>query len=97
MKDSKFVFDYVQLLCYKCHKLNHNCSRLYVDSHDSIKNRKARINPINKNDNKCFQYVVNVALNYEEIKKDLQIIAKIKPFINKYNQEEISFPSEKND
>ena len=34
-----------------------------------IKNKKATINPINKKDDKCFQYAVTVALNYEEIKK----------------------------
>ena len=33
-----------------------------------------------------------VALNFEEIKKDPQIITKIKPFINEYNWQEISFP-----
>ena len=30
----------------------------------------ATINPINKKDNKCFQYAVTVALNHEEMKKD---------------------------
>ena len=39
------------------------------------------IDPINKIDNKCFQYVVTVALNYDEIKRDLQNITKIKTFI----------------
>ena len=34
-------------------------------------------------------------LNYEEIKKDLQRITKIKNCINKYNWEEIHFPSKK--
>ena len=36
-------------------------------------------------------------LNHEEIKKDLQRITKIKPFVNKYNWEGIHFPSEKDD
>ena len=31
--------------------------------------KKATINPINKKDNKCFQYAVKVALNHEKIKK----------------------------
>ena len=35
--------------------------------------------------------------NHEEIKKDPQRITKIKAFINKYNWEEIHFPSEKDD
>ena len=33
------------------------------------KQQKKTINPINKKDNKCFQYAVTVALNYEEIKR----------------------------
>ena len=53
------------------------------------------INPINKKDNKCFQYAVAVTLNHEEIKKDPQRITKIKPFIKKYNWEGINFPSKK--
>ena len=55
-KGSKFVFDYVDLLYYKCHKSNLNRGRSYIDSQD--KNKKATINPINKKYNKCFQYVV---------------------------------------
>ena len=50
-----FVFDYVQLLYYKCYKIYPNHGRSYIDSPDSIKNKKAIINPINKKDNKCFQ------------------------------------------
>ena len=40
MKDSEFVFDYVHLLYYKCHKINPNCGGSYIDSHDRIKNKK---------------------------------------------------------
>ena len=49
MKVSEFVFDYVQLMHYKCHKIN-------INSPDWIKNRKPTTNPINKKENKCFQY-----------------------------------------
>ena len=94
MRGSEFVFDYVQLLYYKCHKINLNCGGSYIDSSDWIKNKKATINPINKKDNKCFQYAVTVALNYEGIKKHPQRITKNKPFINKYNWEGINYPSE---
>ena len=58
VKGSEFVFDYAQLLYYKCHKRNPNRDGSYVDSADRIKNKKATINPINKTDNKCFQYTV---------------------------------------
>ena len=70
------------------YKTNPNCGGSHIDSPDWIKSRKATINPINKKDNKCIQYSVTVALNYEEIKKDLQRKAKIKPFVNKYNRKE---------
>ena len=34
MKDIEFVFDYVQLLYYKCHKINPSRGRSYIDSPD---------------------------------------------------------------
>ena len=61
-------------------KTNSNRSGSYIDSPKWIKNKNATINPINKKDNKCFQYALTVALNQEEIKKDPQRITKIKPF-----------------
>ena len=67
-KGSKFIFAYVQLLYYKSHKINLNRGGLYINFPDWIKNKKATINPINQKDSKCFQYVVTVALNYEEKK-----------------------------
>ena len=70
-----------------------------MDSPDWIKNKKTTINRLNKKDSKCFQYVVPVALNYEEIKKIPTIITRIKPFTNKCNFintiKEINFSSEK--
>ena len=84
IKDSEFVFHYVHLLYYKCHKINPNRSGSDIDSPDWIKSKKATINPINKKDNKCFQYAVTVSLNYEQIRKHVERITKIKPFINKY-------------
>ena len=34
MKDSEFIFDYVHLLYYKCHKINPNYGGSYIDSLD---------------------------------------------------------------
>ena len=62
---------------------------LYIDPPDWMKNKKATINPTNKKE-KCFQYAITVVLNYEEIKRDLKRITKIKPFKNKYNWEGIN-------
>ena len=61
-------------------KTNPNHGGSYIDSPGSIKNKKVKINPINKKDDKCFSYAVKVVLNHEEIKNDRQII-KIKPFL----------------
>ena len=69
IKGSEFVFDYVHLLYYKCHKINTNRGGSYIDFLHWVKNKKYKINPINKKVNKCFQYAETVALNHEEIKK----------------------------
>ena len=53
-------------------KSNPNCGGSYLYFPDRIKNKKTTISPIDKKDNKCFQYVVTTALNHEEIKKDPQ-------------------------
>ena len=37
MKGSDFVFDYVHLLYYKCHKINSNRDGSYIVSPDWIK------------------------------------------------------------
>ena len=87
MKGNKILFDYVHLLHYKCHRINPNHDRSYIDSLDWIKTKKATRNPI----------TVTVALNHKQIKKDLQRITKVKPFINKYNWGGINLPSEKDD
>ena len=54
MKGSEFVFNYFQLLYYKCHRINPNCVGSYIDSPDWLKNNKGTINTINKNNNKYF-------------------------------------------
>ena len=38
-----------------------------------------------------------MALNYDQIKKDPQIISEMRPFIDQYNWEEIDFPSHSKD
>ena len=55
MKGSDIVFDCVCLLYYKCYEINANRCGSYVHSPDCIKSKKATIDPINKNDNCCFE------------------------------------------
>ena len=88
IKGSGLIFDCVPSLHYKFDETNFKRGGSYTDYPDWIKNKTATANPINKKDNKCFQNAAIVALNHEEIKKDLQRLSQIKPFTNKYNWEE---------
>ena len=64
----------------------------YVDCSEWLKNKKVTINPKNNHD-KCFQYALTVALNYQNIKNNPERMSKIKPFIDQYNWKEIDFSS----
>ena len=66
MTGDEFVFGCVHLFFYKCLRINFNRGASCVDFPDQIKNKKAKINPINKKDNKCFQSAVTVELNYKK-------------------------------
>ena len=61
-----------------------------------MKNKKAKINPKNSDDN-CFQYAITVTLNFEQINNHPERVFNISPFINKYNWKDIEFPSNKKD
>ena len=69
IKGSVFVFNFVQLLYYKCHKIGPNHGRLYIDSPEWIKNKNSTRNCINKKDSKCFQNAVTVVLNQKNQNK----------------------------
>ena len=84
MKGSEYIFDSVNSLCYKLHKTSLNRSGSYIDSPKQLKNQKATINPEN-NDDKCSQYALTVALNYQNIENNPKRISKIKPFIDQCN------------
>ena len=47
MKRSDFIFDYINLLQNKCHRINFKRGGSKTDSRDWIKNRKTTINRIN--------------------------------------------------
>ena len=92
IRGSEFVFDSVDLLHYNLHKISLNRGGSYIDSPKWLKNKKATINPQN-NDDKCFQYALTAALNYEQIEKNPQRISNTKSFINHYNLKVIDVPS----
>ena len=91
MTGSDFIFDSVQLLYYKCHKINFKRDGSYMDSKDWIKKKKVTIN-LKHTEDKCFQYAVTVALNYEETESHLERVSNIKLFINKYDWKGVNYP-----
>ena len=84
MRGNDSIFDGVNLLYHKCHKVNFKRGCSYIDSQDWIKNKKVTPNPKYYHD-KCFQYAATVALNHKEIGGQPERVSNIKPFINKHN------------
>ena len=93
MRGSDFVFNYVESLNYIFHKIDVKSSGSYIETPKWVKNKKATINPQNKDDDKCFQYAVTIALNYDRIENHPERVSKVKPFINQSDWSEINFPS----
>ena len=87
MRGMEFVFDNVDLLHYNLHKISLNRSGSDIDSPKWLKNKKTITNQKN-NDDKCFQYAVTAALNYQNIKKS---------FIEQYDWKDIDSPSHAKD
>ena len=66
MRGSEFVFDYVESLNYIFHKVDLKRSGSYIETPEWLKNKGATINCQN-GDDKCFQYAITIASNYDEI------------------------------
>ena len=97
MSGSDFVFDYVESMNYVFHKVDLKRSGgSYLEAPKWIKNKKATINPKNKDD-KCFQYAVTIALNYDKTGDNHETVSKVKPFINQYDWNDINFPTNVSD
>ena len=100
MRGSDFEFDGLWLnlmvefdfLYYDFNKASMNRGGSYLDSPKWLKDKKPTINPKNNGD-KCFQYAVTLALNLDNIVNHPERVSKIKSFIEKYNWEDIDFPS----
>ena len=73
---SNFIFESVKILYYHIHKINRKRGKSYIKSPEWILNKRATINPKNK-DNKCFQCAITAALNHQKLKtiqKEYQIL-----------------------
>ena len=96
MRGSEFVYDSVNALYYNLNRVSLSRGGSFIDSAKWLRKKKAKTNSKN-NDDKCFQYALTAALNYEQIKRDPQRISKIKPFIDKYSWKEIDFTAHNKD
>ena len=96
MRGSEFVFDSVDLLYYNFCKISLKRGGSYIDSPEWLKNKK-KATTNTKNNDKCFQYALTVALNYQKNKNNPEGILKIRPFIDQYNWKEINLQSHQKD
>ena len=77
IEGSDFVFESVELVDYKLHRVRLRRGGSYVKSPEWLANKKATINPKNKNDDECLRWSTISASNYNEImKKEFENIFK---------------------
>ena len=74
-------------MLYNCNKVSPNHNGSNIDSQEWLKSKKAPLNSKN-NDDKCFQYVIKVLINHQNIKNYLERKSNIESFINEYNWKE---------
>ena len=74
------MFESVDLLDYKLHRVRLKIGGSYVKSPKWLENKKAAINPKNENDDECLRWSIISALSYNDImKKEFEnIFEKIK-------------------
>ena len=77
IEGSDFVSESVELVDYKLHRVRLMRGGSYVKSPEWLANKKATINPKNKNDDECLRWSTISASNYNEImKKEFENIFK---------------------
>ena len=81
IKGSDFVFESVDLLDYKLHRVRLRRGGSYMKSPEWLLHKRATINPNNENDDKCLRWSIISALNYNEIKKK----NSLKTYLKKLN------------
>ena len=75
IKESNFVFESVDLMDYKLHKVRLKRGGSYIKSPECLLHRRATINPKNENNDECLWWSIIFALNYNELtKKEFEYI-----------------------
>ena len=93
-KGSDFIFENVELLDYRLHKISLKRGKSYIESPEWLRSKRATIN-LQNNDDKCFQYALTVELNHQNIRNNSERISNIKPFINQYNLKDINIKEDR--
>ena len=96
MKGSDFIFNGINYLYYHLNRITISKGGSYIESLKWLKDKKCVVNE-KISDNKSFQYAATLALNFNNIDRNLQRISKIKPFINNCKWNDINFPATKKD
>ena len=87
IKGSDFVFESVDLMDYKLHRVRLNRGGSCIKSPKWLENKKAVINPKNENDDECLRWSIICALNYNDFKT----------YLKKIKHEDKDFSSHKRD
>ena len=90
--ESGFSLDKIMHLYINFHRLALTRDSCYTELPEWIKNKKAVINPQNK-DEECFKWAVIAALHHEEIKHNPERISLLRPYENQYNWKGLEFPA----
>ena len=89
--ESGFTLDKIMHLYINFHRLVLIRGSSYTELPVCMKNKKAVINPQNK-DEECFKWAVIVALHDEDIKHNPERISLLRPYENQYNWKGLEFP-----
>ena len=96
LSSSGHSFDHIYKFELFSNKVSPLQANSYIELPHFIKNKKACINPQNKDDNECFKWCMYVhqILNNPSIesKKDLDRISKLKKYDNKYDFLGVEYP-----
>ena len=69
IKGSDFVFESVDLMDYKLHRVRLRIGGSYIKFPEWLLHKGATINPKNKYDDECLRWSITSALNYNKITK----------------------------
>ena len=69
IKESDFVFESVDLMDYKLHKVLLKRGGSYIKSPKWLLHKRATINPKNENNDECLWWSIIFGLNYNEVTK----------------------------